>query len=182
MIVMRSRIFSLASGALGAAVLCSQLALAQNPAPARPVQIDRTGLLILIRQTLAALDFSNKSGNYTILREFSSPGFAVMNDAARLSKLFQNQRERNLDYAGALVYEPQITEGPEITKSGILRFAGYFPSPTSQIKFEMHFQPVNGQWRLFGLAADIAPPAPVAPIPQTISPAQKPAPSQAIKH
>jgi hypothetical protein len=132
---------------------------------AKPAQIDKNGLLILIRSTLIALDLSNKSGNYTILREISAPSFAAVNDAARLSALFRSQRERNLDLSGILVYEPQLTVMPEITKEGLLRFAGVFPSPTSQIKFEMLFTPVNGQWKLFGLAADVAPPGPAAPMP-----------------
>jgi hypothetical protein len=132
---------------------------------AKPAQIDKNGLLILIRSTLIALDLSNKSGNYTILREISAPGFAAVNDAARLSALFRTQRERNLDLSGVLVYEPQLTVMPEITKEGLLRFAGVFPSPTSQIRFEMIFAPVNGQWKLFGLAADVVPPGPAAPMP-----------------
>jgi hypothetical protein len=44
------------------------LAQAKNSVPAHAVQIDRTGLLILIRQTFAALDFSNKSDNSTLIR------------------------------------------------------------------------------------------------------------------
>ncbi len=131
----------------------------------RPAQIDRAGLLILIRQTLTALDLSNKSGNYTILREVSSPDFAAANDAARLSNNFKGQRERGVDYSGTLVYEPQITGGPEITKEGFLRFQGFFPSASSQIKFDMIFAPINGQWKLFGIAADLASAAPRAPIP-----------------
>lgn len=143
----------------------SQPQQAAKPAPTdpRPAQIDKTDLLILIRQTLAALDQSNKSGNYTVLRELSGPGFASINDAALLSQIFRSQRDRGLDYSGALVYEPQINVGPEITKDGLLHFGGFFPSPTTQIKFEMYFQPVNGQWRLFGLAADITPGGPAAP-------------------
>lgn len=38
----------------------------------KPAQIDNAGLLILIRQTLTALDLSNKSGNYGILRNIST--------------------------------------------------------------------------------------------------------------
>jgi|688.fasta_scaffold372150_2 hypothetical protein len=128
-------------------------------------QIDKAGLLILIRQTLTALDLSNKSGNYTILREISAPSFASVNDAARLSATFGNQRARGIDYSGTLAYEPQLTAGPEITKDGILRFAGFFPAASSQIKFEMYFAPVNGQWKLAGLMADLAPSGPVAPTP-----------------
>ncbi len=135
----------------------------------RPAQIDKAGSLILIRQALTALDFSNKSGNYTILREISAPGFAAINDAARLSNSFKSQRERGVDYSGTLAYEPQLTAGPEITKEGLLRFQGFFPSASSQIKFEMIFAPVNGQWRLFGLAADLAPSGPIAPSPPQAS-------------
>jgi hypothetical protein len=177
---MRARSPRSAAFALVALVFCFALAPSELSAQeatgagqdAKPAQIDKNGLLILIRSTLFALDLSNKSGNYTILREISAPGFAAVNDAARLSALFRSQRERNLDLSGVLVYEPQLTLMPEITKDGMLRFAGVFPSPTSQIRFEMIFAPVNGQWKLFGLAADVAPPGPGAPMP-----APQPAPA-----
>lgn len=131
----------------------------------KPAQIDKNGLLLLVREVLYALDLSNKSGNYTILREISAPGFAAANDAARLSQLFRNLREKNADLSGVLVYEPQLTLMPEVTKEGLMRFAGYFPSASNQIKFEMIFAPVNGQWKIFGLAADLAPAGPIAPAP-----------------
>ena len=149
------------------------VALAQQEAPqpaAKPAQIDKNGLLILIRSTLYALDLSNKSGNYTILREISAPGFAVVNDAARLSASFRSQRDRNLDYSGVLIYEPTMTTMPEIDKNGMMHFAGYFPSASGQINFEMIFEAVKGRWKLFGLAADVGPvgPAAPAPLPQNV--------------
>jgi hypothetical protein len=146
----------------------------------RPAQIEKADLLILIRQTLSALDLSNKSGNYSILREISAPGFAATNDAARLSMTFKRQRERGVDYSGTLVYEPQITRGPEISKDGMLMFQGYFPSASSQIKFEMIFAPVDGRWKLFGLAADLAPTGPIAPlaIPQSSNDGAQPGPAK----
>jgi hypothetical protein len=143
----------------------------QNTANIRPAQIDKAGLLILIRQTLTALDLSNKTGNYGILREISAPGFAAANDSARLSRSFQNQRDRNLDYSGVLAFEPQLSAGPEMTKEGMLHFAGFFPSASSQIKFDMYFAAVNGQWKLFGLAADVGPAGPIAPMPAPQQPA-----------
>lgn len=133
---------------------------------AKPAPIDKNGMLILIRSTLYALDLSNKSGNYTILREISAPGFAVVNDAARLSASFRSQRDRNLDFSGVLVFEPTMTAMPEIDKNGMMHFAGYFPSASSQINFEMIFEPVKGRWKLFGLAADVGPAGPAAPAPQ----------------
>jgi hypothetical protein len=147
--------------------------------------IDKNGLLILIRSTLYALDLSNKSGNYTILREISSPGFAAANDAARLSASFRSQRDRNLDFSGVLVYEPTMTVMPEIDKNGMMHFAGYFPSASSQINFEMIFEPVKGRWKLFGLAADVGPAGPAAPTPlpeNAPAPASAPTkPSQTLK-
>ena len=47
----------------------------------RPAQIDRNGVLILIRQSLLALDQANKTGNYTVLRDLGSPAFQA-NSAA----------------------------------------------------------------------------------------------------
>jgi hypothetical protein len=93
--------------------------------------------------------------------------------------LFRSQRERNLDYSGVLVFEPQLTVMPEIGKNGLMRFAGFFPSASSQIKFEMIFAPVNGQWKLFGLAADVGPAGPAAPMPEPQPEAKPQAPAPA---
>lgn len=152
--------------ALFVSVLLCPLAGVTNRACAdqtRPAQIDRAGLLILIRQTLIALDLSNKSGNYTILREISAPNFAATNDAAKLSRIFRTHRERSFDFSGALAYEPQMTVMPEINAEGMLQFGGFFPSASNQIKFKMLFAPVDGQWKIQGLAVDIAPAGPIAP-------------------
>ena len=79
----------------------------------------------------------------------------MVNDAARLSASFRSQRDRNLDYSGVLIYEPTMTTMPEIDKNGMMHFAGYFPSASGQINFEMIFEAVKGRWKLFGLAADV---------------------------
>jgi hypothetical protein len=54
-------------------------AQAPKPAPApatapHPAQIDRNGVLILVRSTILALDQANKTGNYTVLRDLGAPG------------------------------------------------------------------------------------------------------------
>jgi hypothetical protein len=58
---------------------------AQSVAP-QPAQIDRNGVLILIRSTILALDQANKTGNYTVLRDLGAPGFQA-NTAARLPRV-----------------------------------------------------------------------------------------------
>jgi hypothetical protein len=44
------------------------------PTAPQPAQIDRNGVLILIRSTILALDQANKTGNYTVLRDLGAPG------------------------------------------------------------------------------------------------------------
>src|SRR4051812_18904799 len=63
----------------------------QQQAPAeQPIEIDRNGVLILIRSTLLALDHANRTGNYTVLRDLGAPGFYTANTAARLAEIFGN--------------------------------------------------------------------------------------------
>ncbi|ARN80785.1 hypothetical protein [Methylocystis bryophila] len=143
------------------------------PAPATQAQIDRNGLLILLRNALSALDQANKTGNYTVLRDQAAPGFAAANNPARLGEIFAYLRRDKVDLSGALVMEPQLTVMPEITQNGMLHFAGFFPSASSRLNFEMLFAPVDGQWRLFGLGANLGSAAPAAPVPP---PAPAPAP------
>jgi hypothetical protein len=70
----------------------------RNTAP-QPAQIDRNGVLILIRSTVLALDQANKTGDYTVLRDLGAPGFQA-NTAARLVEIFASQRRDNLDLSG----------------------------------------------------------------------------------
>jgi hypothetical protein len=56
-----------------------------QPQAPKPAQIDRNGVLILIRETLLALDQANKTGNYTVLRDLGAPEFQN-NTAARLAE------------------------------------------------------------------------------------------------
>jgi hypothetical protein len=145
-------------------------AQAQKPKPAapaetqapKPAQIDRNGVVILIRSVLLALDHANKTGNYTVLRDLGAPGFQV-NTAARLGEIFAKQRNDNLDLSGVAVIDPQLSLLPQIETNGLMRMAGFFPSVPSQVNFELSFAPVNGQWRLFGIGVSIGQIAPTAP-------------------
>jgi hypothetical protein len=143
---------------------------AQSVAP-QPAQIDRNGVLILIRSTILALDQANKTGNYTVLRDLGAPGFQA-NTAARLAEIFATQRRDNLDLSGVVVIDPQLTILPQIEANGLMRMAGFFPSVPQQVNFEMLFAPVSGQWRLFGLSVNIGQSGPIAPQPSAAAPAR----------
>jgi len=149
---------------------------AQTPAQApKPAQIDRNGVLILIRSTLLAVDQANKTGNYTVLRDIGAPGFQS-NTAARLGEIFAKLRNDNLDLSGVAVIDPQLNLLPQIEANGLMHMAGFFPSVPNQVNFDLAFAPVNGQWRLFGISVSIGQSGPAAPEPPSPPAAQKQSP------
>ena len=136
---------------------------------AKPANIDRNGVLMLIRSTLLALDHANKTGNYTVLRDLGAPGFQV-NTAARLAEIFAKQRGDKLDLSGVAVIDPQLSLLPQIEPNGLLHMTGFFPSVPSQVNFELLFAPVDGQWRVFGVSLSVGQSAPAAPAAPEASP------------
>lgn len=139
----------------------------------KPAQIDRNGVMILIRETLLALDQANKTGNYTVLRDLGSPGFQA-NTAARLGEIFASERRDNLDLSGVAVLDPQLSLLPQIEANGLLHMSGVFPSAPEQINFDLAYAPVNGQWKLFGISVSLAHTGPAAPETPPPPPASKP--------
>jgi hypothetical protein len=171
--------FGRAARALAVAALVSlSPALAQQQPAPKPAQIDRNGVLMLVRSALLALDHANKTGNYTVLRDIGAPGFQS-NTAARLAEIFAKQRNDKLDLSGVSVIDPQLSLLPQIEANGMMRMAGFFPSVPSQVNFELLFAPVDGQWRLFGLSVSVGQSAPAAPAPPEPPPSAAKQPSAA---
>lgn len=135
----------------------------EEPARPKPANIDRNGVVILVASALLALDHANKTGNYTVLRDLGSPNFQAGNTAARLAEIFAPQRQQRLDLAGIVLLDPQLTLLPQIEPNGMLHMAGFFPSVPTQVNFEMLWEPVNREWRLYGLSVDLSTGGPRAP-------------------
>jgi hypothetical protein len=175
MVIFRAALPGLAlAAALAAGIALPAAAGPPSPPPqAKPAQIDRNGVLILVRSTLLALDQANKTGNYTVLRDLGAPAFQA-NTAARLAEIFAALRRDNLDLAGVAAIDPQLTLLPEIGADGLMRMTGFFPSAPAQINFDLAYAPVNGQWRLFGLSVGLGQTAPAPPQPPPPAPTQKP--------
>jgi hypothetical protein len=170
--------------ALAIAVLAfSSAAMAQAPAAKaeqqapKPANIDRNGVIMLVRSTLLAVDQANKTGNYTVLRDIGAPGFQN-NTAAKLGEIFAKLRNDKLDLAGVAVIDPQLSLLPQIEANGMMHMAGFFPSVPAQVNFELMYAPVDGQWRLFGISVSIGQAAPAAPdAPQASGPQTNGAPA-----
>lgn len=129
----------------------------------KPANIDRNGVLMLVRSSIFAVDQANKTGNYTVLRDLGAPGFQAANDAAKLAEIFAKLRNDKVDLSGVAVIDPQLSLLPQIEANGMMHMAGFFPSVPSQVNFELLFSPVDGQWRLFGISVNVGPSGPVAP-------------------
>jgi hypothetical protein len=116
-------------------------------------------LLVLIRTTLLALNQAVQTGNFTVLRDLGSPDLQAANSPAQLGIIFADLRNRNIDLSPVAIVAPEVSEPPTITPQNMLRLVGFFPTQPLQIQFQMLFQPVNGQWRLFGMAVDAVSPS-----------------------
>ncbi|WP_441232911.1 hypothetical protein [Bradyrhizobium sp. 930_D9_N1_4] len=138
--------------------------------PSLPVTLEQA--LYLIRSTLLTLNDANRTGNYTVLRDLAAPDFQARNTAADLGLNFLDLRRRNFDLYGAALLAPQFTEAPSLDQRGMLHLAGHIPTQPQQIKFDLMFQIVAGQWRLFGIA--IATPESASAQPQAQAAPAKP--------
>jgi hypothetical protein len=128
------------------------------------------------------LNDANRSGNYTVLRDLAAPDFQARNTAADLAQIFVDLRHRNYDLYEAALLAPQLTAAPALDAEKRLRLTGFFSTRPLQINFDLTYQVVGGQWRLFGIsiatpqapplaAKAQAPPAkPAAPAPKNREP------------
>ena len=114
-------------------------------------------LTMMVRSSLLALAHANETGNYTVLRDLGAPAFQTANTAAKLSAIFTDLRERNIDLSGIAYLAPQMTDAPTITPQGLLSISGSIPSRPAALTFQLSYQVVGPRWRLFGIAVNPAP-------------------------
>jgi hypothetical protein len=144
--------------------IVAQAQLPESQAPVHSIAVPQAEvLLVLIRSALIALDHANKTGNYSVLRELGGPALQT-HSSGQLANLFANLRNQNVDLLATAVITPQLTKQPMISGQGQLILAGVFPTKPQSVAFDIVYQPVQGQWRLFGMnVAVTAAPAESAP-------------------
>lgn len=175
--VNRSPMRSLFAGVMIATALLAgpERGLAQPANPqvevGGPAVPDPYKMNMLIRTALIALSQANLTGNYTVLRDLGSPSFQAANSAARLTEAFTDLRRRRLDFSPILFFNPKLVREPALDEAARLRLRGFIETRPEQINFDMLFENVAGEWRLFGLAvqmqpapADTASAAQIAPV------------------
>ncbi len=127
---------------------------ARPAAPAVPALPDPYKLNMMIRSSIIALNQANKTGNYTVLQDLGSPAFRASNNSARLAQIFGKLRQRDLDLTPILFFKPKLVQQPKVAPNGILRLAGYFPTSPERVNFDLYFQFVGGDWRIFGIGVN----------------------------
>ena len=115
---------------------------------------DEATMAALARDAVMALNQANTTGNYAVLRELGAPGFQEFNTGAQLADAFAELRSRQLDLGPTAVIGPQLFRPPSIDERGMLRMTGYFPSRPEQVNFDLAFQMVDGEWKIFGIGVN----------------------------
>jgi hypothetical protein len=143
-----------------------------KPAPAKPAVTPQQNLpvsleqaLYLIRSTMLTLNDANRAGNYSVLHDLAAPSFQAKNNPADLARIFTNQREHHTDLFQVALVAPQLSSPPRLETNGMLRLTGIFPTRPLQINFDLMFENVGGQWRLFGISVQTPEVAPQANLP-----------------
>jgi hypothetical protein len=167
--VTRWMVFAIAALASLSIVLPPISTVAQAPmdprnsmpvAPAQPAiqqAEQRTAAIILVKNALLAVNQGNLTGNYTVLRDLSSPGFREKNSAADLAVIFQGIRQQKFDLSSIVVMDPVLNQ-PRISADGQLALDGYFSSQQMRINFQLAFQKSNaGAWMIHGVSLNAAP-------------------------
>jgi len=113
---------------------------------------DSDGIVILIDNTIIALNHANLTGNYSVLRDLGAPEFQKLNSSKRLADIFASMRARNLNLSPIVLYRPKLVRQPAIDDKGLLRMTGLYETQPLQVHFDLGFQPVAGSWRLFEIS------------------------------
>ena len=117
----------------------------------------------LIWSTMIAVEQANVSGNYSVLRDMSSPSFQQLNDPTRLAQIFAPIRASRIDLSNTLLLAPTYVGTPQQIENGAFGVRGYFGLRPTAVGFELYYQWVNGRWRLYGIGLDPQPLATVQP-------------------
>lgn len=134
---------------------------ATAPAP-QAVMPDAQKIVLLLRTSLLTLNDALRTGNYTVLLGTASPAFREANPPARLAQIFAPLAQQGIDLSAVAITGPQLTEPPALDQNSRLRLKGFFPGHPLQTNFEAVFEPVDGRWRLLGVAVVPSQPPPLA--------------------
>lgn len=132
-------------------LLCGTVAAQSLRLPDRPAQV------MLIRNTIAAVNHGTITGNYTVLRDLGSDRFRQKNTSGDLAATFAAFKKQQLDLSPTLVIDPQLTQPVGTDENGRLHLVGFFPTRPQSVTFQLTFQPVGGSWTIHEVSLGVTP-------------------------
>lgn len=138
-------------------------------------QVERSFAVALVRDILTAVHHGNRTGNYTVLRDYAAQEFGTANNATQLAARFTELRQSGLDMLPTLVIDPNILQAQIAPGNDQLRLTGYFPTLPQHFSFDLVFLQDGGRWRMLDISVGYFDPidAPEA-TPQAEEPATEP--------
>ena len=133
------------------AFLLTGVAVAEEKTPRRLVVPSDEALAIMIKTVLIAYNDANLTGNYTVLRDLASPSFREAYSSASLAEIFKDMREKKIDIAPIVLFQPKLVKKPRIDEDGDLLLEGFFDTRPERVEFFLVYREVGGQWRLFAI-------------------------------
>jgi hypothetical protein len=109
-------------------------------------------IVVLIRSSLLSLNDALHTGNYTVLRDVASPSCREANSAGRLNQIFSGLAAQGIDLGAVAILSPKLPQTPSIDQNRRLHVAGFFPGEPVQLNFELVFEVVANQWRLYAIS------------------------------
>jgi hypothetical protein len=142
----------LRAASLGMALALTSVGAVAQDTPTESAIIEQSYATALIRDVLAAVNHGNWTGNYTVLRDYAAPEFALANDPTRLAGLFTDVRAERLDLLQVMVTDPVMVDS-QLSESGQeLRLTGYFPLQPRHVSFDLVFGLEGRRWLLLGIS------------------------------
>ncbi|QEW27083.1 hypothetical protein [Roseovarius indicus] len=127
------------------------LVLLATPGAAQE-QVERSFATALVRDVLTAIHHGNRTGNYTVLRDYAADDFGAENNATQLAARFTELRGSGLDMLPTLVVEPTILQAQISAGNDQMRLTGYFPTLPQHFSFDLVFLQERGRWRMLDVS------------------------------
>ena len=120
--------------------------------PSEPAPVEKSYATAVVRDVLTAVNQGNWTGNYTVLRDYASPDFALANDPTKLAGLFTQLRAERLDLLPILVTEPVLLKTDLAQNATQMRLTGYFPLQPEHVSFDLAFEREGSRWLLLAIS------------------------------
>jgi hypothetical protein len=127
------------------------VSLAQAQPPATVGQSDAEIIVTLVRTVFVAVHQANLTQNYSVLRELGTPEFRERNSVSDLARAFTPMRNSGIDLGSAVMAEPKMVKA-ELNAQKQLHLVGTMATRPVATAFELLLAPIEGIWRIQGIA------------------------------